>query len=266
MDGQSALAQPLASPAAQAAEFRVAKIAASRTRLGIRSGVAIPNLPSTNVAEDDSDTLRRSQNADRFANGVRSPLREDYSGLYEAEADVESSLDREAVERYLALQNQTEGDEGKRMQLRAMLERVKEKERSEEFQRALQELKTWLQKRQVDALGKGASLVDEGEFIEIVDTLGVALSTYQAVITIFNDSVPEQIKSRMPVPPLDFSKSAADVASAAGTISQLMKWTLIVFVLVPFVIAFQISLFTAFCKWYAVCNQTWARIFSLFSL
>src|SRR3989338_6594876 len=104
MEGQSAIAQPLGSPAAQAAEFRAARIAAARTRFGVTSGVVLPSLPTAD--EDEADDLRRSRNADRFANGVGSPLAPSDIGSTDVETEITSSLDREAVERYAALQSQ----------------------------------------------------------------------------------------------------------------------------------------------------------------
>lgn len=267
MAAQGALASSAAGSAAYAAEFRAGQVTARRERDGISSG----NVPFTPASgNDEGDQLTREQNVDRFANGIGSPLAQLHTNTplpEETEGSDEAANNDEQYERsgvsdeqnaafdsYNALQNQTEDNENARLKLQSFLRRLREDGRKNEYEVAMKELQKFLEKRRVDLVAKGASTLDEGELLEIIDTIGVALSAYQTVVTIFKDSIPEAVRDRMPVQPLEFEKSAADVASAAGSIMQYLKWTIVVFVLIPFTIAFQITAVYAFCDWFEPCS------------
>lgn len=267
MAAQGARAQPAAGSAAYAAEFRASQVTARRERDGISSG----NVPFTPASgNDEGDQLTREQNVDRFANGIGSPLAQLHTNTpppEEAEGSDEAANNDEHFERsgvseeqnaafdsYTALQNQTEDNDNARIKLQSFLRGLREQGRHDEYEQAMKELRKFLEKRKTDLIAKGASTIDEGELIEILDTIGVAVSAYQLVVTIFKDSISKELLDRMPVQPLEFEKSAGDVASAAGTIMQLLKWTIMVFVLIPFVIAFQITAVYAFCDWFEPCS------------
>ncbi|MCR4312336.1 MAG: hypothetical protein NUV56_03560 [Candidatus Uhrbacteria bacterium] len=276
MAAQGALARSSpSSSTADAAEFRAGQTAARRERDGVSAGNVA--FPSSSESDDSNsgDELHREQNADRFANGIGSPIASLYSSLgnedeeeepeaansdFSEESERGSGADRDAMDNYLALQsqaetNQTEADRT-RLRLRSLLRQLKEKERGKGFDQALEEIKKMFARRSTDLISKGASIIDEGEFVEILDSIGVAVSTYQVVITIFEDSIPDKVKKQMRVPP-------ADIPTKAMTIMQYMKWFLMVFVLIPFCISFQITAFVAFCDWYAPCNLLWSGILGI---
>ncbi|KKW30576.1 MAG: hypothetical protein UY72_C0008G0009 [Candidatus Uhrbacteria bacterium GW2011_GWD2_52_7] len=274
MAAQAALPQR-SSSAAMAAELRADQVTALRQRNNISVG-NIPMQPaSDSAAQDQADEFQRSRNADRYANSIGSPMASLYASLgeqpnqaqeaantnFEETQPQDTAMDQEAMQNYIAMQSQIEDSEQARMRFQSLSRTLKEKENTEEFQKVLDEVKKFVQKRQTDLAAKGASFVDEGELLEILDTVGVAISTYQAVVSIFQGSIPEEVKKNMTIPPLDFSKSTADVASAAGSIMQFMKYFLMVFVLIPFVIAFQVTAFVAFCDWFTPCSLLWGGVF-----
>ncbi len=278
MAAQAALAQGVSSPAVNAAQLQAGRIASLRQRDGISSGnIAVPSFSGNET--DEADELQRDQNADRFANGIGSPLPSLYINLGEnqdeqsesANSDSEqysqsSDMDEEAMRAYTSLQSQTEENEQSRLRLRSILKNIKAKENTEEYQKALDELRQFLQKRQIDLYSKGASIVDEGEFAEMLDTVGMAISTSQIIISIFQDSIPDKVKKTIPIPPLQFSKSAMDVAIGAIDISVGLKYTLILFVLAPYIISFFTNMYVAICGSSAPCDAIWGAIFNTIGL
>lgn len=272
MAAQGALAQRL--PAAdQAAELRADRVTALRQRNNISAGnVPAQPTPGGNTETDEADELQRNRNADRYANGIGSPMAPLYANLNLSDVDTNeaansdfpeesaqsTSRDEEAMQNYTAFQSQIEDSEQSRARLKSLLRSLKEAEDSKRYQEMLKELKQFFQKRQTDLAAKGCSLIDEGELVEIIDTVGVGISTYQVVISIFKDSLPEHMKGQA----LDFAKSSADVASGAGTIMQLMKWTVLVFVVLPYIIALQVGLFTSICDSFSPCKAFYGGIFA----
>lgn len=269
------------SQTAMAAEFRVSKMAELRKR-----SRNIPNFTRSATEKegqpegDQQDELRRRQIATRQANGIGSPLRESFPALYanlgenseqtEAANNTQTygddmqgaSMDQEMIEQYTALQTQEEQDDRKRSRFRSMLENSKEKQQSEMMKKAKEELEIWLKQREADLVARGSSLVDDGEFFELVDTAGNAITAYQAVITVFQDSIPQQVQQQMKYPPWKF-KDAANIFSASSGISLFMKELVLVAVIAPYIIIFfytMLAALTDLCGWNLACKAAIATL------
>ncbi len=124
------------------------------------------------------------------------------------------------------------------------------------MQKASEEFETFIAKVKTDMAAKGASAVDDGWFLEVVDTLGTGVSVTQAGLSIFEPAMsPEQKKmlTELGLPPLNPSKTW-DIFSLAGTVMQSGKWAFIVTILLPYAIIFILLMGYSACREHLACG------------
>jgi hypothetical protein len=199
--------------------------------------------------------------AQRYANpGNSAP---ELQSLAESVRDDGDEEDRDAADDMNESADEI-ADEAAQAEDLSMLSRAKSRlkaEADEGMQKMLQKGQKELEKAtanlKTEGAAKFASAADEGEMFEVADTAGTAVSVGHAALSIFQDSFDETTKellAKQGYPMLQMS-NPLDVAIIAGTNMQILKWSFMVTVLIPFCVVFIVlSVVTAcqesfFCKY-----------------
>lgn len=145
----------------------------------------------------------------------------------------------------------------------SMLSRVKSQwnaKKEEGMQRIADKAKKEFEKQtrnlQTEGTAKFASAADEGEAFEVADTLGTAVSVGHAGLSIFQDSFDAKttdVLSKAGFPMLKIS-NPVDLAIIAGTNMQVLKWSFMVTVLIPFCVIFIVMSAISACYESFACS------------
>lgn len=117
------------------------------------------------------------------------------------------------------------------------------------------EMEDLLTKARTDAVSKGASAVDSGNFLEIADTAGTGIAAAQLAVSVLAPALsPQQQKflGRLGLPPLSMGKGW-DIFSITGSFVQLLKWSTIVAVIIPFALVMNMMIAYSACKLSPIC-------------
>jgi len=226
------------SQAVHAAALRASKTAARRER----DQVVVNDSAEGNLEPDVQAQFSRNRFADRQSNGVGfAPVLNSYGGDQDLAEELGEEESEEAFEEEmfdLQQQSRQQGRAEDSSRVRSMMRKTMDDHEDEMMKKAMEELKKFLKKRQFDVAAKGTSLVDQAEFLELMDAVGVSASTLQLVITIFKDSIPEDVRKKLPIQPLEPAKSMADVAALAAYAPQILWFSLkvILVVIAPFIL------------------------------
>lgn len=155
-------------------------------------------------------------------------------------------------------------DEAEEAENLSMLSRARSRLKSEAdvgmqnmMQRGQKELEKTLANLKTEGSAKFASAADEGEGLGLVDTLGTAVSVGHEALSMFQDSFDQPTKdllAKQGFPILDPS-NALDLAIMAGTRMQVLKWSFVVMILIPFCIVFVVMAAISSCQADFVCKN-----------
>lgn len=250
-----------------ATQLRLAKLTALRARQG---NVVTQNPAANGAGMDPQAELAYSRSADKLANGIGfAPLAADYGADENLAQELGDEENEDAYEQeMLALQQQAQAQD--RMEdtprTRSRMRGMKENHEEEQRKKMMKEFEKWLKKRQFDLTSKGSSVVDQVEFLEVMDALGVSASTIQLIVTVFKDSIPEEIQDKIPIKPLEPGKSMADVAVLASYAPQVlwMSIKIIIILMIPFIVP---AILAGACHASTLCRATyWAYAEFMFNL
>ncbi|MFA6017956.1 MAG: hypothetical protein WCT28_01185 [Patescibacteria group bacterium] len=268
------------------ATLRMDYMSSLRSRIGKKGRVAIlglsmmqasPMMPEDkNEGATQRDPVAELQagrhTARRYANpGASAPLlqmateslrNEGDEHDQEAANDIEESVDditEEAAQTEDTLLTARAKSELK-SKANKVFEDIKEKG-MKEFQKTMAKAKT-------EGAAKFASAADDGEFFEIPDTLGTGASVLHAGLSIFQDSMNKETKemfTKLGFPMLKMD-NALDLAIITGTNMQILKWSAIVVVIIPFCVVFIVMTIGTMCKVSIVCNAGTGAISAITNL
>ncbi len=155
-------------------------------------------------------------------------------------------------------------DEAAQAEDLSMLSRAKSRLKAETdegmqkiMQKGQKELEKLIANLKTEGSAKFASAADEGEGLEIADTIGTAVSVGHAALSIFQDSFDTHTKdllAKQGFPMLHMS-NPLDVAIIAGTNMQILKWSFMVTVLIPFCLVFIVMSAISSCQADFVCKN-----------
>lgn len=125
--------------------------------------------------------------------------------------------------------------------IRAEYEAKKDEFKRKMEEKAKKEFEKVLQKVKTEGVAKAGSAADDGQFFELIDTAGTAISVAHAGLSIFQDGMSNKTRETFTKQgfPMLKMESALDITILSGTFMQVMKWILIVCVILPFSIIFQ---------------------------
>ena len=129
-----------------------------------------------------------------------------------------------------------------------------------ELERIISNLKT-------EGPAKMASAGDQGELLEVADTIGTGTSVVHIVLSFFQDRFDDRTKdalAKIGFPMLDMSKFL-DTCVVAITPMQVFKWSFMVTVLAPFCIIFVYMGVITACKTNPICKAGTGFLSSLSS-
>lgn len=235
----------------RAARLEAQKRQLGRTAPGSRRNLStLPAQPSRPPQEEQ--WLQRSpvarmradrHAAQRYANpGASMPrLQEMSNSLRDGDTDQEE--DANEIEEQEA-QIADENDQAQNLQLAARARSRAKAATGDASQKMMEQVKKQTEKVMAQAEAQGiesaGSLLDEGECLEIVDTIATGKSITRAALSIFQDSMDEPTKSLLTKIQLPMYKMSDFLGgpSASSTIAQAGKWTSVVFVIIPFILIF----------------------------
>ena len=231
---------------------------AAALSLGLMGGVApsYDNQPEAPYGNDPVANLNLQRHqAKRYANpsammpnysaNAQDLASDQFGGVDESLLDEENSVMSD-----IADESSAADDLSLARRARSRLKGKADELMQQGTQKASKEFETFMAKVRIDATAKGASALDDGWFLEIVDTLGTGVSVAQAGVSIFEPAMsPEQKETltKVGLPPLNPSK-AWDIFSLAGTVMQAGKWGFIVTILLPYAIIFILLLGYSACR------------------
>jgi len=268
------------------AALRMGYMSSLRSRIGrkgrgamfalsmMQAGVTMPeNNEDSSMRRDPVADLQAGRHAaQRYANpGASAPLlqmateslrNEGDEQDQEAADDIEESVDNIAEEAAQAEDTSLTARAKSELKNKAnkAFDDIKEKG-MKEFQKTMAKAKT-------EGVAKFASAADDGEFVEIPDTLGTGISVLHAGLSIFQDSMDNKTKemfTRLGLPMLKMN-NALDLAIITGTNMQILKWSAIVVVILPFCVVFIIMTIGALCKVNLACNVGTSAISAITNL
>jgi hypothetical protein len=198
--------------------------------------------------------------AQRYANAaISAPRLQELSSSIRDEGDEED----QAAADELDTSTEAIADEAAQADDLSLLARTKSQLKAkadEGMQKMMEKFNKEIEKQtrnlQTEGSAKFASGADEGEFLEIADTIGTGVSVGHAALSIFQDSFDEKTKeafSRAGFPMLHMS-NPLDVAIVAGTNMQIFKWSFMVVVLIPFCVVFIVMSAATACHNSMVCS------------
>ncbi len=173
---------------------------------------------------------------------------EDQAAADELEESAEDIADEAAQTEDLSMLSRA------RAQLKAKADEGMEKM----LDKGRKELEKTFQNLQTEGQAKYGSAIDEGELLELVDTVTTAVSVGHVGVSIFKDSFDERTKEALMhagYPVLEMS-NPLDVAIIAGTNMQILKWSFMVTVLIPFCIVYIVMSKITACYADVVCKTS----------
>ncbi len=181
----------------------------------------------------------------RYANpGASTPrLQEMSESLREGDTDQEEDANEiEEQESQIADEN----DQAQSLQSAARARSRAKAANGDASQKMMEQAKKKMEKVMAQAKAQGSesagSLIDEGEFAEVVDTIATGKSVTRVTLSIFQDSMDENMKLALEKADLPLYKmsDALGGISASSTIAQAGKWSSVLFVILPFILIFFI--------------------------
>lgn len=265
------------------ATLRMDYMSSLRSRIGRKGRVAMlglsmmqasPMMPEENTMQRDpvAELQAGRHSAQRYANpGASAPLlqmateslrNEGDEQDQEAADDIEESVDNIAEEASQAEDTSLTARAKSEIKSKANKAFADIKEKGmKEFQKTMAKAKT-------EGIAKFASVADDGEFVEIPDTLGTGVSILHAGLSIFQDSMDNKTKdtlTKLGLPMLKMD-NAFDLAIITGTNMQVLKWSAIVVVILPFCVVFIVMTIGAMCKVNPACYVGTSAISAITSL
>ncbi len=137
------------------------------------------------------------------------------------------------------------------------LKRQQEDAKRSLMNKGKKELERMISNLKTEGSAKMASAGDQGELLEVADTLGTGTSVAHLGISLFKDSFDDRTKNilaKMGFPMLSMS-NALDVTIVAGTQMQILKWSFMVTILIPFCIIFIVMSAMTACHENFVCKN-----------
>lgn len=235
----------------RAARLEAQKKQLGRTASGSRRNLStLPVQPSRPAQEEQSfqrnpvARMRANRHAvQQYANpGASTPkLQEMSSSLRESDTDQEEDANEIAEQE---MQIADENAQAESLQLAARARSRTKAATGDATQKMMEQTMKMAEKVLAQAKAQGiesaGSLIDEGEFAEVVDTIATGKSVTRAVLSIFQDSMDEVTKSllnKLELPMYKMSDALGGI-SASSTIAQAGKWTAVLFVIIPFFLVF----------------------------
>lgn len=259
-------------PSAVLREGRMSSVRRSAGRRGNTAAtLSLSMMQATPTASQDLDKiprrdrvaeLRTSQHAaQRYANpGASAPQLQTLAASVRHDGDGEDQDAADALDDSI---DDMTNEAGEADNL-SMLSRAKSRLKSETeagmqnmMQKGQKELEKALANLKTEGSAKFASAADEGEGLGLVDTLGTAVSVGHEALSMFQDSFDQPTKdllAKQGFPILDPS-NALDLAIMAGTRMQVLKWSFVVMILIPFCIVFMIMTAVSSCQTDFVCKN-----------
>lgn len=256
------------------AALREGYMSSLRSRMGRTGRAAMLGLSmmqaGPSAAQDIDEAPQRDRvaelqanrhTAQRYANPGASAPR-----LQELAASVRDEGDEEDVEAADSIDESAEdiAEEAAETEDLSMLSRAKSqlKAKADEGMKKMmdkgkKEVEKMTANLKTEGAAKFASTADEGEGLEIADTLGTGVSVGHATLSIFQDSFDDRTKDMLAkagYPMLQMS-NPLDVAIIAGTNMQILKWSFMVTVLIPFCITFIVMSAISACHEDFICKN-----------
>ncbi|MEK7632850.1 MAG: hypothetical protein AAB473_03590 [Patescibacteria group bacterium] len=239
----------------RAARLEAQKKQFGRTAPGNRQGLSM-RPTSSNFAQDEGRfqgnsvaRMRADRHAvQRYANpGASMPkLQEMSNSLRDSDTDQEE--DANEIDEQEA-QIADENDQAQNFQLAARA-RSRAKAATGDASRKMmdqgkKQLERTFSQAQAQLTESGGSLLDEGQFLEMVDTIATGKSITRATLSIFQGSMSEATKSMLEKFSLPMYKmsDAMGGPSAASTTAQAGKWASVLFFFLPFILIFLLLAF-----------------------
>lgn len=240
------------------AALRAGRLSALRDRSGRTGRGNLRGLnmmqPTQSRRQDDIGSMQGSRltemrasrhAAQRYANpGAATPrLQETSNALREGDTDQEEDAD-EIEEQAAVIAD--ENDAAQTMQLaaraRSRTKAVSDDAAQKMMQQAQKKGEEFIAEVKLELTSKGLSTIDWGNKGAILDTIGTAISGVRSGLSFFQDGMSEQTKdmlTKMGLPMMSMTKGLGPIAPAA-TATQFGKWTVIVFVLIPYLFLFTV--------------------------
>lgn len=249
-----------AKPMDSSAALRMGRLDALKSRMGRTGRAAMTGLSLMSAAQaspqrDTDDVIRRDPisqlradrtTVQRYANPqVSTPSFQAMTDSLRSDGDTEDIASADALDDYMM----TVADEAGQTDDLSLLSRAKsqwqakmEEGKQKIIKKGQKEVQAITQKVQTEGAAKFASAADEGELFEVVDTIGTGVSVANVGISVFQESINEQMREMLARQGIGTLKptSILDLFIVAGTEMQALKWSFVVCVLLPYCVVFLV--------------------------